>query len=153
MVETLSPLLTMQYRGNPSQLLAAKVRLIFGAQIIFTTRKLKTCLPSLKIFFAGELRSKVVYKLTCSECNSTYIDQTVRHLATRVDERCKGDSPVWQHLLYGTAELKSEIMLKSEMSQITANTHKLLTLEALYICKERPKINTITTISRKVQRF
>ena len=73
------PLLTMQYRGNPSQLLAAKVRLISGAQIIFTTRKLKTCLPSLKTSFARELRSKVVYKLLCSGCNSTYVGQT-QHL-------------------------------------------------------------------------
>ena len=32
------PLLTKQYRGNPSQLLAAKVGLISGAQLIFTTR-------------------------------------------------------------------------------------------------------------------
>ena len=47
-------LLTMEYRGNPSQLLAAKVRLLSGAQIIFTTRKLKTCLPSLKTSFARE---------------------------------------------------------------------------------------------------
>ena len=59
----------MQYRGNPSQLLAAKVRLISGAQIIFTTRKLKTCLTSLKTSFACELRSKVVYKLTCIGVN------------------------------------------------------------------------------------
>ena len=88
------PLLTMQYRGNPSQLLAAKVRLITGAQIIFTTKKLKTCLPSLKTSFARELRFKVVYKLTCSGCNSTYVGQTVRHLATRVDQNRKGDSPV-----------------------------------------------------------
>ena len=34
---------------------------------IFTTRKLKTCLPSLKISFARELRSTVVFKLTCSD--------------------------------------------------------------------------------------
>ena len=92
-------LLTMQYRGNPSQLLAAKFRLISVAQIIFTTRKLITCLPSLKTSFARELRSKVVYNLTCSGCNSTYVGQTVRHLATRVDEHRKGDSPVGQHLL------------------------------------------------------
>ena len=65
------PLLTMQYRGNPSQLLAAKVRLISGEQMIFTTRKMKTCLPSLKTSFARELRSKVVYKLSCSGCNTT----------------------------------------------------------------------------------
>ena len=33
-----TPLLTMQYRGNPSQLLAVKVRLISRGQIIFTTK-------------------------------------------------------------------------------------------------------------------
>ena len=38
--------------------------------------------------------------------------------------------------LGGTAELKSVIIDQ------TANTHKLLTLEALYILRERPKIKT-----------
>ena len=136
------PLLTMQHRGNPSQLLAAKVRLISGAQIIFTTRKFKTCLPSLKTSFARELRSKVVYKLTCSGCNSTYVGQTVRHLATRVDEHRKADSPVGQHLLECNKEVGGTAELKSEIIDQTANTHKLLTLEALHICRERPKINT-----------
>ena len=136
------PVLTIQYRGNPSQPLAAKVRLISGAQIILTTRKLKKCMPSLKTSFVRELRSKMVYKLTCSGCNSTYVGQTVRYLATRVDEHRKGDSPVGQHLLEcrkkvgGTAELKSEIIDQ------TANTHKLLTLEALHIWRERTKITT-----------
>ena len=119
------PLPTMQYRGNRSQLLAAKVRLIFGAQIIFTTRKLKTCLPSLKTSFARELRSKVVYKLTCSGCNSTYVGQTVLHLATRVDEHSKGDSPVGQHLLECNEEVGGTAELKSEIIDQTANTHKL----------------------------
>ena len=133
------PLLTMQYRGNPSQLLAAKVRQISGAQIIFTTRKLKTCLPSLKTSFARELRSKVVYKLTCSGCNFTYVGQIVRHLATRVDEHRKGDSPVGQHLLECNKEIGGTAELKSEIIDQTANTHKLLTLEALHIWRERPK--------------
>ena len=56
-------LYTMQYRGNSSQLLVAKVRQISGAQITFRARKFKTCLPSLKTSFARELRFKVVYKL------------------------------------------------------------------------------------------
>ena len=83
----------------------------------------------------------MVYKLTCSGCNSTIVGQTFRHLATRFDEHREGDSPVGQHLLEcnkdvgGTAELKSEIIDR------TANTHKLLTLEALHIWKERPRIN------------
>ena len=131
------PLLTMQYRGNLSQLLAAKVRLLSGAQITFTTRKLKTCIPSLKTSFARELRSKVVYKLTFSGCNSTYVGQTVRHLATRVNEHRKEDSPVGQHLLECNKEVGG-----NEIIDQTANTHKLLTLEALHIWRERPKINT-----------
>ena len=43
-------------------------------------------------FLARELRSKVVYKLTCSEINSTYVGQTVRHVASRVNEHRKGGS-------------------------------------------------------------
>ena len=63
--------------------------------MIFRTRKLKTCLPSRKTSFDRELKAKVAYKLTCCGCNYTYADQTVQHLATRVDELCK----VGQHLL------------------------------------------------------
>ena len=63
MVKRLNPLFTMQYRANPSQLLVAKFRQIYGAEVIFRTRKLKTSLPSLKTSYARELRSKVVYKL------------------------------------------------------------------------------------------
>ena len=59
---------------------------IIRAQIIFTTRKLKTCLSTLETSFARELRP-------------TYVGQKVRHLATRVDEHHKGDTPVGQHLL------------------------------------------------------
>ena len=117
------PLLTVQYRDNPSQLLCAKVRLIFGTQIIFSTRELKTCLPSLKTPFARELRSKVVYKLTGSGCNSTYVGQTVRHLVTMVDEHRKGNSPVGQHLLECNKEVGGTAELKSELIDQTANTH------------------------------
>ena len=123
-------------------MLAAKVRLKSGVQITFKTRKLETCLPFLKTSFARELRSTVVYKLTCSGCNSIYVDQTVRHLATRVDEHRKGDSPAVQHLLECNKEVGGTAELKSEIIDQTANTHKLLTLEALHIWRERPKINT-----------
>ena len=131
----------MQYRGNPSQLSAAKFRQISEAQIIFTTRKIKTCLPSLKTSFARKLRSKVAYKLTCSGCNSTYVGQTVRHLATRIDEYRKRVSPIGQHLLEWNKEVGGSAELKSEIIDQIAKTHKLLTLEALLIWRERPWIN------------
>ena len=84
-----------------------------------------------------------MYKLTCSGCNSTYVGQTVRNLATRVDEHRKGDSPVGQHLLEGNKEVGGTAELKSDIIDQTVNTHKLLTLEALHVWKERPRINTL----------
>ena len=75
----------------------------------------------------------MVYKLLCSGCNSTYVGQTVRNLATRVDEHRKGDSPVGQHLLEGNQEVGGTAELKSDIIDQTANTHKLLPLEALHV--------------------
>ena len=93
-----SPILLVQYRGNHSQTLAKKVRDITNAQIIFTTRKMKTCMRSLKSSFSSELKSKVVYSLECCECKSIYVGQTVRNLTTRLEEHRKEDTPVEQHI-------------------------------------------------------
>ena len=83
-----------------------------------------------------------MYERTCSGCNSTYVNLTVRHLATRVDEHCKEDSPVGKHLFELNQEVGGTAELKSEIIDQTANTQKLLTLEALHIWRERPRINT-----------
>ena len=92
------PILMVQYRGNHSQTLAKKVRDITNALIVFTTRKLKTCMPSLKSSFSSELKSKVVYRLECCGCKSIYVGQTVRHLTKRIEEHRKEDTPVGQHI-------------------------------------------------------
>ena len=60
----------------------------------------------------------MVYKLSCSGCTSTYVGQTVRHLATRIEEHKKADSPVGLHLqqcqLEGnSADLSWEIIDRS----------------------------------------
>ena len=96
--EVKPPMLMLQYRGNLSQLFANKVRSITNAQIAFMTRKLKTALPSLKLSLSRELKPNLVYKLSCSGCNSTYVGQTVRHLATRIEEHKKEDSLVGVHI-------------------------------------------------------
>ena len=109
--------------------------------MVFTTRKLESCLPSLKSEFSNDLKSRVVYKLSCSGCNSTYVGQTVRHLTTRIEEQKKADSPVGLHLqqcqLEGnSADLSWEIIDRSN------NETKLLTIEAIHIRKEKPGLNT-----------
>ena len=84
----------------------------------------------------------MVYKFTCSGCNSTYVSQTVRPLVTRVDEHRKEDCPVGQHLLECNREVLGTAGLKSDNIDQAANTHKLLTLEVLHILNERSRINT-----------
>ena len=95
-----------------------------------------------KTSFDRELRSRVVYRLTFSGCNSTYVGQTVQHLATRADEHRKKDSTVGQHLLECKNDVGVTAELKSDIIDKTANTQKLLKLEALHIWRERPRINT-----------
>ena len=138
------PILMVQYLmdwGNHSQTLAKKLRDINNAQIIFTTRKMKTCIPSLKSSFSSELKSKVVYRLECCGCKSIFVGQTVRHITTRIEEHRKEDTPVGQHIRHcGSESGKSEF--KREIIDQASSSIDLLTLEALHIRKERPAINT-----------
>ena len=109
--------------------------------IIFTTRKKKTCIPSLKSSFSSELKSKVVYRLECCGCKSIYVVQTTQYLTTRIEEHRKEDNPVGQHIRQcGSESGKSEFNRKI-VDQASSN-FKLLTLKALHIRKERPAINT-----------
>ena len=55
-------MMVLQYRGKKSLIFANVVRDIIKAPIVFNTRKLKTCLPSLKPSFPDELKSKVFTK-------------------------------------------------------------------------------------------
>ena len=92
------PMFFLQYRGNLSRRLRKKIRKEAEINVIYTTRKLKTCLPTVKSAFDKSLKSHVVYENTCSGCNSTYVGQTYRHITTRIIEHQKADSPVGQHV-------------------------------------------------------
>ena len=62
------PMLMVQYRSNQSQCFPSRLQRLTSAQVVFTTRKLESCLHSLKSAFADDLKSRVVYKLSCSGC-------------------------------------------------------------------------------------
>ena len=87
-------MLMLQYRGNQSQYSDIRLRKLTNVQVVFTTRKLESCLPSLKSAYSNDLKSRVVYKLSCSGCTSTYVGQAVRQINTRIEEHKKADSPV-----------------------------------------------------------
>ena len=127
---------TTQYRGRISDLLGKKLRQTTGCSVVFNTRKLKTVLPSLKSPITKELRSSVVYKISCSGCNSCYVGQTVRHLQTRLSEHLR--APVGGHFdsCEGSEKWTVDILATCN------NSIKLLTLEAPHIANEKPSLNT-----------
>ena len=127
----------MQYRGLESSQFAKKLRKIASINTIFTTRKLRSVISSLKDPIPQSLQSRVVYELTCSGCQARYVGQTTRHLATRLGEHCRKTSPVGDHLrnCAQNAAIEHKIIDKS------FNVQKLLTLEALHISRLRPTLN------------
>ena len=57
------PSLVLQYRGNLGVKLKEKLNTAAEINVIFTTRKLKACLPTLKTGFEKHLKSHVVYQI------------------------------------------------------------------------------------------
>ena len=133
------PRFFVQYRGNITQNFASRLKKLCDIQIIFTTRKLRTCLPTLKSPFDENLKSHVVYKVTCNGCNSIYFGQTSRHVITRISEHQQKDSPVGQHLVECCGTTQS---VKWEILDACCGVEKLMMIEAIYIKKLKPQLNT-----------
>ena len=134
-------LVFIQYRGKVSDQFGQSLKKqVPSCKIIFTIRKLKTCLPSLKPDVEPSLKSKVVYKIGCPCCQACYVGQTSRHLLYRVREHKRKNSPVGEHFQKCNSELTMENV------KVIASTFKsinyLMTLEALFIKDIKPTINT-----------
>ena len=108
-------------------------------KIIYTMRKLKTLLPSLKSPVPKMLKSDVIYKLNCSVCNNSYVGQTERHATTRFTEHILREGPIKEHLSKCKTEMSEENV---EILKEMRSNSKLLTYEALFIKEINPKINT-----------
>ena len=129
----------LQYRGNIAQSYSSRLKKLCDIQINFTTRKLRTCLPTLKSPFDRNLKSDGVYKVTCNGCISIYVGQTSRHVTTRISEHQKKDSPVRKHLVEccGTTH-----KVKWEILDACRGVEKLMTIEAIYIKRLKPQLKT-----------
>ena len=108
-------------------------------QIIFTTGELRTCLPTLKSPFDKNLKSHVVNKVTCNGRSSIYVGQTSRHVTTRISEHQKKDSPVGQQLVESCGTTHN---VQWEILEACRGVEKLMTIEAIYIKKLKPQLNT-----------
>ena len=129
----------VQQRGNITQNFASRLKKLSDIEIIFTIKKLRTCLPILKSPFDKNLKSHVVYKITCNGCSSIYVGQTRRHVTTKVSEHPKKDCPVGQHLVecFDTTH-----NVKWEILDACRGVEKVMTIKTIYIKQLKPQLNT-----------
>jgi hypothetical protein len=91
-----------------------------------------------------QLRSKVVYKITCKTCNEFYIGETVRCLCRRIHEHKEcAESSTYHSSVYKHQEEKGHIIDFEglEILDSASNVHKLRLKEMLHIIKLKPKLN------------
>ena len=103
-------------------------------------KKTRSLLPSLKPPVDNALKSGLVYKITCSRCQSCYVGQTTRHLLTRFKEHKRSGTPVESHFKACNSSLTMDDVKIIAMS--SKCNFKLMTLEALFIKDIKPSINT-----------
>ena len=132
------PLLLLQYRGKISDQLSKRVRKCSGINVVFTTTKLRTCFPSLKSPVSKELSSRVVYQIECLNCQARFVGQTARHFKRRLSELLMPSAPVARHLHDCCGMQADETSILDRSCDIV----KLETLEAVYIEKLKPSLNT-----------
>ena len=107
---------------------------------IYTTKKLRYVLPSLKPSIAKEMKSQVVYKINCPQCSAVYVVMTFRHLCTRISENNQAIGTITKH----SEECGTNINTMENTSILDStqrNLKTLLVLEAICIKELNPTIN------------
>ena len=139
--KTEEKLIFVQYRGKLSdQFEISLKKLEIPCKVVFTLRKLKTLLPSLKPKVDESLRSKVVSKIECPCCHACYVGQTSRHLLCRIREHRRRSSPVGEH--FSTCNVQLSMNDVKIIASTFRSVYYLMTLEALLINDIKPSINT-----------
>ena len=106
----------------------AKVKLVFTSEKLRHTFSYKDSYPSV-------LSSKIVYKFVCASCNASYVDQTHRHLTTRIDEHFGKDknSHRYQQLMSSTDCLNACSRDCFSILDSARTKHQLRIKESLFI--------------------
>lgn len=139
--DTKTKLIFLQYRGKVTENFERMLKRINApCKIVTTIRKMKTVLPSLKAPVDKALRSGLVYKITCSRCQSCYVGQTTRHLLVRVREHKRSGTPVESHFCACNTDVTMDDV--NIIATSNKSVYKLMTLEALFIRSIKPSINT-----------
>ena len=134
-------LIFVQYRGRITERFEQSLkRCMAPCKVVYTLRKVKSVLVSLKTPVEKALKSGVVYKITCPRCNSCYVGQTSRHLLNRIKKHRRKATPVGSHFTSCNHTLEMDDVCK--LAGCVRSTVRLMTLEALWINSIEPSLNT-----------
>ena len=97
--------------------------------VALTLRKIKVVPPSLKAEREKALRSRVIYKITCSHCLACYFGQTDRHVSVRFREHMPPSQPIAKHLR--ECDVKISFDNKDAVKIIRSTAKSIPFLEAL----------------------
>ena len=111
-------------------------------KLVFSSFKSKN-LMNVKDTVPRSLRSTVVYRFNCAECNSANVGETSRHLSTRVREHPCTDknSNIFKHLKSSDKYKKACNDSFFTILDSASTYHQLKIKEPLHILWERPVLN------------
>ena len=147
----------LPYLGPQSHTLARKLSQVVNTNYstvqfnpVFTTAKRLGSFFQYKDKMPDPLRSSVIYKYSCGNCNATYIGKTLRNLSIRTDEH-KGISfrtklRLSKPMLSAIREHAEQYDHLIQTNNFTIldharNDYELCILESLWIWKLRPTLN------------
>jgi len=99
---------------------------------------------SYKDFIPFNIKSFLVYKFVCTNCQVSYIGETTRHFQTRIEEHMKKDkqSHIFKHLSSNPDCLNKCNSDSFQIIDKAKNKFDLKIKEALHINWDKPKLNT-----------
>ena len=129
----------VNYRGKPTEHFAQSLRKLNApCKVIMKLNKTKAEISKLKTPVPHMLQNNVVYQIDCPGCKASYVGQTSRHLQQRFREHIGLRGIIKKH--FDTClEIPSEKCIKILGK---AKGERLLSLEALYINKIKPTLNS-----------
>ena len=113
-----------------------------NVKLVFSTYKVKNIF-SFKDPIPFDLKSNVVYQFTCVGCNSHYIGETTRHIATRIREHTQTDknSHIFKHFQQSPSCKNQYHPSCFKIIDSDTSTISLKLKEALHIKKLKPELN------------
>ena len=111
-------------------------------KLVFNSFKIKSYF-AYKDPIPNDLKSFLVYKVTCASCSSSYIDETCRHFKTRIEEHIKKDirSHIFKHLHSSETCFDSYNYLCFKIIDKANSKFDLKIKEALHINWRKPNLN------------